>query len=152
MNVLELTEKLVEDREKLDKAILSNCPIPVFTTSKDGGWLSVNKPFANLLAVESDSLLALRWQKLIVPGELRRVKRLWQAIIDGESTVARIKFVFRAGDGRQVPGYGSLVRLSDGRWIGFMMPICEHPSNCPVHNFLLHNIEASGCAAKTEED
>lgn len=141
MNALELAERLAEERERVDKAIVSNCPIPVFTSDKDGKWLSVNEPFTRLLGVGSDDLLAVRWQRLLFVAESAKIKKAWSDTMASDKIKECILFKFNASDGRQVQAWASLLKLDLSHWLGFMVPICTTPTDCPVHHFLLHNLE-----------
>jgi PAS domain S-box-containing protein len=141
MNALELAERLAEERERVDKAIVSNCPIPVFTSDKEGKWLSVNEPFTRLLGVSSDDLLATRWHHLLIAAEAVQIKKVWLDVLASDKIKERILFKFSASDGRQVQAWASLLRVDLSRWLGFMVPICTTPTDCPVHHFLLHNLE-----------
>jgi PAS domain S-box-containing protein len=143
MNALELAERLAEERERVDKAIVSNCPIPVFTSDKDGKWLSINEPFARLLAVGADDLLAMKWQRLLAASESVQLKKAWLDTMASDKVKERILFKFSAADGRQVQAWASLIKVDLSRWLGFMVPICITPTDCPLHHFLLHNLEES---------
>jgi PAS domain-containing protein len=138
MNTLELAHKLAEVRELVDEAIVKNCPVPVFYADKDGKWCRVNEPMEKLLAVANDDLLAFRWQAFVKAG-----KKEWDAAIRSKQDAAKLRLKLKAVDGREISVYVSLIRLSNGGYIGFVLPICEHPTGCPVHGFLLHNIESS---------
>jgi PAS domain S-box-containing protein len=142
MTALELAEKLAEDRERIDKALVQNCPIPVFNTEKDGKWQAVNEPFKRLLALSAfEPLLGSRWQKLLVESEAHRIKQEWAALLDSESTKGCIHFNFKAADGRVVQAEASMIKLDGGRWLGFMVPICDNPNDtCPLHRYLLRSV------------
>jgi len=145
MNTLELAQKLAEAREVVDEAIVKNCPVPVFYADKDGKWCRVNEPMEKLLAAESDELLGARWLKFS-----KGSKKDWDAAIKAKQDAARLYLKFKAADAREVAAFISLIRLMNGGFIGFVLPICEHPTGCPVHGFLLHNIEANGTNAAQE--
>ena len=145
MNTLELAQKLAEAREVVDEAIVKNCPVPVFYADKDGKWCRVNEPMEKLLAAESDELLGNRWMKFAKGG-----KKEWDAAIKGKQDTTKLFMKFKAADARETAAYVSLIRLTNGGFIGFVLPICEHPTGCPVHGFLLHNIEANGTNAAQE--
>ena len=142
MNTLELAQKLAEAREVVDEAIVKNCPVPVFYADKEGKWCRVNEPMEKLLAAESDELLANRWSKFCKAG-----KKDLEAAVKSKQDTAKVYMKFKAADAREVAAYVSLIRLTNGGYIGFVLPICEHPIGCPVHGFLLHNIEANGTNA-----
>jgi PAS domain S-box-containing protein len=143
MNALELAEKLAEDRERLDKAIVSHCPVPVFTTDKTGKWLSMNEPFTRLLGIDAADALGVGWQKKLFSETAKETKNAWSDLIEKADTTDRILLKFKASDGRLVSTWATMVRLIDARWIGFAVPICTTPIECPVHCFLLHNVEAN---------
>lgn len=142
MNTLELAQKLAEAREVVDEAIVKNCPVPVIYADKDGKWCRVNEPMEKLLAAEADELLGNRWQKFNKAG-----KKEWDAAIKSRQDTVRVYLKFKAADAREVATFGSLIRLTNGGYIAFILPICEHPTGCPVHGFLLHNIESNGSNA-----
>lgn len=145
MNTLELAQKLAEAREVVDAAIVQHCPVPVVYTDKDGKWCHVNEPMEKLLAAESGDLLGSRWHKLAKFG-----RKEWEAVIKAKEENGKLYMKFKAGDGRDVPAYVSVIRLTNGGFIGFILPVCEHPVGCPVHGFLLHNIESSKVHAAQE--
>lgn len=145
MNALELAQKLAEAREVVDEAIVKNCPVPVFYSDKDGKWCRVNEPMEKMLGADGDELLAHRWLKFVRLG-----KKDWEAAVRAKQDVAKIYLRFKTGDGREVSTYLNLIRLTNAGFIGFVLPICEHPSGCPVHGFLLHNIESNGTNAAQE--
>lgn len=143
MNALELAEKLAEERERLDKAVVTHCPVPVFTTDRTGKWLSVNEPFTRLLGIEATDALGDIWQKKLFAETAKATKNAWSDLIERAATTDRILLKFKATDGRLVSAWATMVRLIDARWIGFVVPICVTPIECPIHCFLLHNIEES---------
>jgi len=145
MNALELAQKLAEARQLVDEAIVRNCPVPVVYADKDGKWCHVNEPMEKLLATELAELLGIRWLRLVKAG-----RKDWEAVVKGKEDSGRFYLKFKAGDGRDVPSYVSLTRLINGGFIGFILPICEHPNGCPVHGFLLHNIESEKAGAAQE--
>lgn len=142
MNTLELAQKLAQAREVVDEAIVKNCPVPVFYADKDGKWCRVNEPMEKLLSTESDELLANRWLKSVKSG-----KKEWESAVKSKQETAKIYLRLKANDGREIAAFVSLIRLTNGGFIGFVLPICEHPTGCPVHGFLLHNIESNGSNA-----
>jgi len=145
MNTLELAQKLTEARQIVDEAIVRNCPVPVLYADKEGKWCYVNEPMEKLLGTETAELLGTRWLKLVKAG-----RKDWEAVVKGKENFSKFYLKFKAGDGRDVPSYVSLSRLSTGGFIGFILPICEHPSGCPLHGFLLHNIESEKAGAAQE--
>jgi PAS domain S-box-containing protein len=141
MNILELAQKLAEARELFDQAIVEHCPIPVFYADKDGRWCRTNEPMQKFLAVDNEELIGARWQKLLLPGTLRVSRREWQETVLSKPEASRLHMQFKTEDGRTPCVYTSILRLVNGGFIGFMVPVCDHPVNCPIHEFLLHNIE-----------
>lgn len=138
MNALELAQKLAEARELVDQAIVKNCPVPVVYSDRDGRWCRVNEPMEKLLAEDNGDLIGIKWQKLLAD---KAQKKEWEAAVKTKAETMRIALRFKTSDGRLVASYCSLIRLTNGDFIGFVIPVCDHPSGCPVHGFLLHNIE-----------
>lgn len=139
MNALELAHKLAAAREVVDAAIVTNCPVPLVYADKDGRWCLVNTPMEELMAAASSDLLADGWLKFVVAGQ-----KEWEAAIKDRADTTKIYMKFKSADAREVMAYASLTRLTNGGFVSFILPVCGHPAGCPVHGFLLHNVEASG--------
>jgi len=142
MNALELAQKLTEAREIVDEAIVKNCPVPVFYADKDGKLCRVNNLLGKLLAADPDDILADRWLKFVKAG-----KKDWEATLRAKQDSTKVYLKLKASDGREFAVFVSLIRLVNGGYIGFVLPICEHPTGCPMHGFLLHNVEDDGTNA-----
>lgn len=142
MNAHELALKLVEAREIIDEAIVKNCPVPVFYADKDGKLCRVNAPMENLLATDADDLLVDRWLKFVMAG-----KKDWESAVKAKQDLAKIYLKLKSNNGREFAAYISMIRLVNGGYIGFVLPICEHPTGCPMHGLLLHNVEVNGTSA-----
>lgn len=145
MNTLELAQKLAEARELVEQAVVKNCPIPVFYADKEGHWCRVNAPLERLFAVEETELLSNKWQKFLMA---KSFKKDWEAAVRTKDEHTKLHIRAKAADGRIFSAYCNLVRLTNGGMIGFIVPICEHPNGCPVHGFLLHNIDGGSDATQ----
>lgn len=136
----EVAERLARERDYVEKGIVEHCPVPVFVADGHGRWIRTNAPMQKLLASDDATLRGDGWLGCVEPTAMRDVLCQWRDVFQARSKQFKMKLAFSAPDGRKVTTYTSLIRLENGHYIGFTVPICDHPSGCPVHGFLLHNI------------
>lgn len=135
-NPVELAQRMQRDREEAHKAVAAHCPVPVCLTDHRGQWLEVNEPMVRLLAAKSIQLTGKQWTKLLTPA--KQIGEYTKMFVSRPET-AKTQLKLKTPDGRAVTGFLSLIRL-EHVYLGFLVPCCDHPVNCPVHGFLLQNI------------
>lgn len=139
----QLAEKLASERERVEQAIVAYCPVPVFVTDKDGRWISANEPMQRLMSQTEGQLSGDRWLRRVHPrSEEQQIT--YEQVFSEQAANAKMHLRFRAADKREFSAYVSLLRLSTANYLGFIVPICDTPVNCPVHGFLLHNLDHTG--------
>lgn len=136
----ELAEKLAQGRESAEKGIARCCPIPVFIADAQGRWMSVNEPMQRLMAQTDGQLAGDRWLMRVQPATLDEVERSYAKIFETKAVNAKLLVSFVAGDKRAFNAYVTFCR-SGQTYVGFVVPVCPQPVDCPVHGFLLNNIE-----------
>lgn len=136
----ELAEKLAQGRESAEKGIARHCPIPVFIADAQGRWLSVNEPMQRLMAQTEGQLTGDRWLLRVQPLALDEIAADYAKIFESKPASARLFLQFVAGDKRAFSAYATFCR-SGVNYVCFLVPVCATPVDCPVHGFLLHNVE-----------
>lgn len=135
----QLAEKLAQEREKIEQGIARHCPVPVFTACAEGRWVSANEPMQRLMAQSEGQLSGDRWLMRVEPDMLETVERDYQQVFGEKVPSAKLFIRFRAADQRRFDAFISMVRIGSC-YVGFLVPACSNPVECPVHGFLLHNI------------
>lgn len=136
----ELAEKLAQGRESAEKGIARYCPIPVFITDAQGRWTSVNEPMQRLMAQSEGQLTGDRWLLRVQPLVLDEVEAGYAKIFESKPASAKLFVQFTAADKRAFSAYITFCR-SGSTYVCFLVPVCTTPVDCPVHGFLLHNVE-----------
>lgn len=136
----EVAERLARERESVQLGIVEFCPVPVFVADRTGRWLSANVPMQTLLAVKEAKLCNDGWLGTVDPKMMRDLLAQWHDIFEKRPPKAKLRIHFITSDGRDFNSYTTLIRLTNESYIGFIIPACANPVNCPVHGFLLHNI------------
>lgn len=136
----ELAEKLAKGRESAEKSIARYCPVPVFTADEKGRWQSANEPMQRLMAQTEGQLNGDRWLMRVHPAALEQVEKDYSKAVTSKVSSSTIHLHCCAADGREFCAYMTLFQ-SSGSFVGFILPVCSTPVECPVHCFLLHNIE-----------
>jgi PAS domain S-box-containing protein len=121
----------------MHRSIAEHCPVPVFVADYRGQWIEVNDPMVRLLgAARAAQLTGKQWLRLLLPA---KQSAEYARLFTDRPASGRIQLKFRTQDNRHVVSFASLVRLEDA-YLGFLVPCCEHPKECPIHHFLLRNI------------
>jgi len=139
-SALEVAELLARERTSTETALAAHCPIPVFTCDASGRWLSCNSPLLKLLGADERTLHNDGWLGLVHPEHMRDVMAQWQELAQRKDKV-KVRIVFLTPDKRTLITYTDLVRLSNGTYLGFLIPACSNmTAECPIHGFLLGHI------------
>lgn len=145
----ELAERLARDRDVVEKGIAEHCPVPVFVSDAQGRWVRANLPMQTMLACDERTLRNDGWLGLVDPTDMREVLEQWRDIFQKKTKQFKLRIRFTPSDGRIVSTYTSVIRLDTGNYLGFTVPICDHPFGCPIHGFLLHNIDGDNLPPKS---
>lgn len=143
--VLALAEKLASTHDAHNLSLAVHCPLPVFQSDLRGMWTHANAPLLKLLACDARDLLADSWIKWLHPHSLSHAKRDWLEAINDKPEVRQFRWRFAVKDGRV---FGAKVQVSKAGslgMVGFIVPSCTHPRNCPIHNFLLDSGGDAAC-------
>lgn len=139
-SALEVAEMLARERTSIEKALAEHCPVPVFTCDASGRWLTCNEPLLRLLGTDERTLRNDGWLGLVQPDCMREVMSRWQELAQKKDKV-QVRIVFVMPDKRLMVTYVDLIRLSNGNYLGFLIPACSNlTAECPVHGFLLGHI------------
>jgi PAS domain S-box-containing protein len=139
-SALEVAEMLARERTSTEKALAEHCPIPVFTCDASGRWLSCNSPLLKLLGTDERTVRNDGWLGFIHPEHVREVMAQWQELAQKKDKI-KLRIIFQTADNRVLTTYTDLIRLTNGTYLGFMIPACGNlTAECPVHGFLLGHI------------
>lgn len=131
---------MASEHDSYARAIAGNCPVPAFRVDAHGAWLSANIMFQRLLAVSELDLKGSKWQTFIDPRSAEQSKLDWKSFVLSKAKIAKLNWKLIDANNNVVSVHVSLVEMPKGNYVGFAVPICESPFNCPMHGFLLGNV------------
>ena len=141
---VQLAQAFVGLKSEFEEAIAASCPVPLFVSDSTGKWIYTNRCLQLLLAAPSSELLGDAWVKCIHKAHAAQTTEDWLAYTSGKSDSVSMKIHYAARDGRLGCAYIRASRSKSGNHVGFVIPACDEPNNCPLHGFLLRNVEY-GC-------
>lgn len=135
-----LAESFILNRELLTAAIVESCPVPMFVADTAGHWVFVNDVYTRLLCCDAAQLLDDNWVNTLAPSSAATLRSVWDAVVSQKMSIDHLRVEHRQGRGGTVHGYLSVKRVHASSFVGWFVPICCTPQDCPMHGFLLHNI------------
>lgn len=132
---VELAKAFVNGRQALKDAIVNRCPIPMFVTDAEGRWKCVNALHAQLLRVPESDLCGDGWRKFMDADVLNRYDRA----VSEKSDMHHVACTVHPSGSGTMHGFMDMAFISPDGYIGWFVPICVNPQDCPTH-ILLGNI------------
>lgn len=139
---VQLAEKFNSIREEFQRVLAETCPIPVLVTDGNGNWIYANKPLQDMLGAALSDLIGDGWSKRVYNADAAKVTHSWSAMFEKQPAELKIKTTYTVFGGQHVTAYMQLTKMQTGTYIGFLMPVCENPVNCPVHGQILHHLDS----------
>lgn len=140
LNALQIAELMASEHDAFARAIADNCPLPVFRVDAHGAWLNVNSAMQKLLDVSELDLKGQKWQKCLNPQHADQCKLDWKNFVESKAKTAKLTLKLIDANNNVLSVHVTLCEMPKNNYVGFAIPICETPFNCPVHGFLLGNI------------
>lgn len=138
-----LAQAFITNRETLTTAIVESCPVPMFMADEHGRWTFVNAVMLRLLCRDASELLDVAWLRALAPSSTAEIAALWESVARHKLTIHHLRVDFAQGLGGIVSGYFTVNHVHPACYVGWFVPICCTPVDCPMHGFLLKNIPHS---------
>lgn len=135
-----LATTLITTRETIRTAIVESCPVPMLVADHQGSWVHVNAPYQALLACASDEVIGARWLDTLTPASRSRVEKVWEHIVRHRIGVRHLPVEHVHSSGRVVVGFMDVGFVPVDGFVGWFVPVCADPVECPMHEHVLRNI------------
>lgn len=141
-----LAAALIDNRQALITAIVESCPVPMFVTDREGHWVHVNIHYQKLLGHAQELLLGDGWMSTVVEEQRVSLTDFWHRIIGNKVGVNHLQLVHTQGHAHngRVIGFMNVGYVNAAGFVGWFVPICATPGDCPLHGFILGNTKFKG--------
>lgn len=115
-------EKALRNSEERFKSLSENAPIIIFTLDKQGIVTYVNQAWERILGHECHDSIGMPFQEIIVPDAKQAHESIFTQLLNGQKSVAEVKFHVRHRDGSRRLFNATATANSDteGRIIGII--------------------------------
>jgi len=143
----------LRDREQLLRSVLNAVPIGVLVLTAKGRVLDANPRLESMFGLTPEALRSMPFGALIDPSDHARAITEQQGLLQGHSSIARVRLKLRRGDGSDFPAMVAAVALRDAhgqvqRFVAVLEDITEQ-LRLEASSRELERVEAAS-RAKTE--
>lgn len=137
-----LASTFITNREGIVNAVVESCPVPMFVADTSGKWVHVNLHYQKLLGHTEERLRGDGWLTTIKAEHRSHLAEFWRHIVGSRVAVSHLQVIHDQGysTGGMVMGFMNIGYVPSSGFVGWFVPICSTPSECPLHGFLLHNV------------
>lgn len=133
-------------------AIAETCPVPMFLANFEGDWAFVNVYCQRALLRESSELLDRGWFRFVYEADRDIVHVHWRHLVERKLNAHHIQIRFVQKTGHVLRGYMDVAHVKGVGFVGWFMPICEEPVECPMHQTLLRNVASISSGTRIPTD
>jgi PAS domain S-box-containing protein len=135
-----LAEKMAQRRSLIENAIITHCPVPCFVLRTNGTCESANRLLLQLVKHPEEYLVLRGIVGVVHPDDQEAFTEVVSAALREKQGVQSYSHRIRPKKGDDVPVYTDIYYVDSAGFVGFIMPTCNAPQNCPLHGSLLHHL------------
>lgn len=137
-----LANTLITNRETIRTTIVESCPIPMFVADYMGDWVHVSLNYQKLLAYTTAEFLGRAWLETLAPESRKKTQSTWEHLVRYRVGVRHFPVEHLQADGHIVSGFMDVGFVPVDGFVGWFVPMCDEPTECPVHQHLLKNVSS----------
>jgi len=127
-----LAEKIASRRVLLDHAIVQHCPIACFILQLSGALECANERFVRLVGYTERELMRKGIGCVIHPKDAKTFDGHLAQAVEKAKDLRNLSHRIRTKSGKIIAVFINLHHINEAGFVGFMVPICDRPEQCPL--------------------
>jgi PAS domain S-box-containing protein len=127
-------------RSMIENAIITHCPVPCFVLRTNGTCESANRLLLQLVKYPEEYLVLKGIMGVVHPDDQEAFTEVISAAVRDKHGVQSYSHRIRPKKGPDVSVFTDMHHVESAGYVGFMLPVCNAPQECPLHCSLLHHL------------